>query len=92
MLYASLIQAISVRSCTTGHIARMSYVEDEEDDRKSPPTVDDLASCLKQTRQDMVAPVLLWFHHRLIVITKIRDHTFLAAGVFIHANALPVSQ
>ena len=34
----------------------------------------------------------LWFHHRLIVVTQIRDHALVAAWMLIHADTLPMSQ
>ncbi len=35
--------------------------------------------------------LLLWFHHRLIVVAQISDRTFLAAWLVVDANALAVS-
>ncbi len=37
-------------------------------------------------------PILLWFHHRLIVIAQIGDRAFIAVWSVINTNALPVSQ
>jgi hypothetical protein len=38
----------------------------------------------------LTLPVLLWFHYRFIVVAQVGYGTFVAAGVFVDADALSI--